>query len=198
MFSNSLIKTVLPFLLLLGLGSAQAESLDYYKAFFDREEEITHDPEFPEFEYVNPKNDIYQMKKTGTSTGVGLAINLSLKESGNYAFWLLKIDHRWRGNSREIRFGKCKAYNGKWEYKEGKLFLGNDVVLEAAYVDGYNMMKATFVDAKRPAGTEDIEVFLNDGAIDTLLGLQPNADDGYRCGGFSLPFWLPIPGERPW
>jgi hypothetical protein len=198
MFNNNLTKSFILLLILCVSSAVKAESLAYFKAFFDREEEITHDPEYPEYEYVNPKNDIYQMKKTGANTGIGLAINLSLSESGKYAFWLLKIDHRWKNNSREIRFGKCKAYNGKWHYKEGKLFLGNDVVLEAAYVDGLNMMKATFLDAKRPQGTEGLDIFLNDGSIDTLLGLQPNADDGYRCGGFSLPFWLPIPGERPW
>lgn len=72
------------------------------------------------------------------------------------------------------------------------------MILEAAFVDGLNMMKATFVDLQRPAGTEDIDIFLNDGSIDTLLDLKPNADDGFSCGGFSLPFWLPIPSERPW
>ncbi len=190
-------------LTLLGLYSLLSTSLcaepfGYYQSFFDREVEITHDPEFPEFEYVNPKNDLYQFKKTGENSGVGLAINLSLKESGNYAFWLMKIDHRWKNGARSIRFGKCHAYNGKWEYKDGKLYLGNDLILEAAFVDGLNMMKASFVDARRPRGTEDIETFLNNGEIDTLLGLQPNADDGFSCGGFSLPFWLPIPSERPW
>lgn len=198
MFSNTIIKLSLVFFFLGTSLSLRAESFEYFKSFFDREDEITHDPEYPEFEYVNAKNDIYQMIETGPSTGVGLAINLSLKESGNYAFWLLKIDHRWKKNKREIRFGRCKAFNGKWEYKDGKLMLGKDVVLEAAYVDGLNMMKATFIEAKKPSGTEKLEVFLNDGSIDTLLGMQPNADDGYRCGRFSLPFWLPIPGQRPW
>ena len=192
------MKKTIILLTLITLQSLNAEPFGYFEGFFDREVEITHDPEFPEYEYVNPKNDLYQFKRTGSNTGIGLAINMSLKESGRYSFWLLKIDHRFKNGGRQIRFGKCKAYNGKWEYKEGKLYLGNDLILEAAYVDGLNMMKATFVDAQAPAGTEDIETFLNNGEIDTLMGLQPNADDGFACGGFSLPFWLPIPAERPW
>ncbi len=192
------MKILISIIIAFNILSLKAEPFGYFKSFFDREVEITHDPEFPEYEYVNAKNDIYQMLKKGPNTGIGLALNMSLKESGRYAFWLHKIDHRWKNGARQIRFGKCRAYNGNWEYKEGKLFLGNDLILEAAYIDGMNALKATFVEAQKPAGTESIETTLNDGSIDTLMGLQPNADDGFRCGGFSLPFWLPIPSERPW
>jgi hypothetical protein len=175
-----------------------AEPLGNFKDFFDREIETTHDPEFPEFEYVNPKNDIYQFKKIDENSGVGLALNLSLTESGKYSFFLLKVDHRWKNGSHQIRFGKCSAYNGTWEYRDGRLFLGNDLILEATYRDGLNMLLATFVDAKRPTGAEDIETVLNNGEIDTLLGMSPNADDSFSCGGFIFPIWLPIPSARPW
>ncbi len=184
--------------LLLSSFTVFAEPLSYYEAFFDRENDITHDPEFPQTELLTAKSDIYQVEMTSETTGVALILSFSLTANGQYSFWLLKVDHRWRNNSRSIRFGKCSAYNGKWEYKDGKLFLGNDLILEAAYLYGTNMMLATFVDAKRPQGTENLEVFINDGSIDTI-GVGPSADNGgFDCRGFSIPFWLPIPQQRPW
>jgi|GEM_PF-3300452 len=179
---------------------ASSEPLSYYKQFFDRTNNVTHDPDFPEYEFVSAKNDLYQVAKTGPDNAVGAVLSFSLRENGTYSFWLLTIPHRWKNEQRQIRITKCQAFNGHWEHREGKLFLGEDLILEPTFLDGQNLLKPTFVKTKRPAGTENINITINDGSIDTIGGVAPDSPNNgiFKCGGFSLPFWIPIPNERPW
>lgn len=181
----------------LGMGSVHAEPFSYYEDFFDRVRDVTHDPDFPETEHATAKNDLYQVVMTSDSTAVGLILSFSLKEDGRYSFWLLKVDHRWKNGKRQIKIGKCQAFNGKWNYQDGSLYLGEDLKLDAIYRDGLNLLTPTFLKAKQPAGSEGIEILINSGDIDTIGGFGPGNDD-FKCGGFQLPFWLPIPNERPW
>lgn len=187
-------------LLALSLSSqvVLAEPFSYYEAFFDRVRDVTHDPDFPETEFASAKNDLYQVVMTSETTAVGLILAFSLKPEGRYSFWLLRVDHRWKdGTRRQIKIGKCQAFNGRWEYRDGSLYLGNDLKLDAIYRDGMNLLTPTFLDARPPAGSEGIEILINSGDIDTVGGFGPGNDD-FKCGGFTLPFWLPIPNERPW
>lgn len=184
-------------LLLIFSFNLQAEPLSYYESFFDRVRDVTHDPDFPQTEHATAKNDLYQVAMTGEDSAVGLILSFSLKADGRYSIWLLDVQHRWRNSQREIKIGKCQAFNGHWEYREGSLYLGEDMKLDAAYRDGLNLLTPTFIKAKRPHGTESIEILINTGDIDTIGGFGPT-NDQFNCGGFTLPFWLPIPNERPW
>lgn len=190
-------KLLLTFLFLMVSLPLSAESFSYYEAFFDKVRDVTHDPDFPQEEHVTAKNDLYQVVMTGDDTALGLILSFSLKSDGKYSFWLLNIKHRWNNGQRQIKIGKCQAFNGSWQYREGSLFLGEDLKLDAAYRDGMNLLTPTFLKAVKPAGTESLEILINSGDIDTIGGFGPSNDD-FKCGGFQIPFWIPIPNERPW
>jgi hypothetical protein len=195
------MKNLLVFLLtFICLIPLKAEPLSYYEQFFDRVNDVTHDPDFPQLESVHAKNDLYQVVMTGDDSALGLILSFSLKPSGQYSFWMLPVKHRWKNGQRQIRIGKCEAFNGDWQFKDGRLVLGNDLILEATFADGQNLLRPTFVNAKRPAGTEAIELTINDGSIDTIGGVGPDSPTNgqFRCGGFQIPFWIPIPNVRPW
>jgi len=194
------ISLVIGLLMAASCLSVSAEPLSYYEQFFDRVNDVTHDPDFPQEEFVHAKNDLYQVVMTGDDSALGLILSFSLKPEGNYSFWMLSVKHRWKNGQRQIKIGRCEAFNGRWKFSEGKLILGNDLILEATFRDGQNLMKPIFNEVKRPVGTEAIELSINDGSIDTIGGVGPGSSSNgeFRCGGFQIPFWLPIPNERPW
>jgi hypothetical protein len=177
--------------------SASAAPLSYFEQFFDRINDITHDPDFPETELQTAKNDLYQVVMTSDTTANGIILSFSLKPDGRFSFWMLPTQHRWKNGQREFKIGKCSAHNGRWDYREGALYLDNLMRLEATFRDGLNLLEPHFLTLVRPSGTEDIEILINNGAIDTIGGFGPN-DEDFGCRGFSLPFWFPIPNSRPW
>jgi hypothetical protein len=177
--------------------SLKAEPISYFEQFFDRVVDITHDPDFPQREIRSAKNDLYQVVMTGDDTAVGLILTFSLKPEGKFSFYLLPMQHRWKEGQRQFKLGRCQAYNGDWEYREGALYLGDLIKLEPIFRDGLNLLSATFLNLSRPVGTEDLEVLINNGEIDSMGGFGPH-DDEFRCGLFTLPFWIPIPNSRPW
>lgn len=182
--------------LLLSL-SVSAASFSYFEQFFDRINDVTHDPDFPEMEFQTAKNDLFQVVMTSETTAIGIILSFSLKPDGRFSFWMLPTQHRWKNGQRELKVGKCSAHNGRWDYRDGALYLDDLMRLEATFRDGINLLEPHFLRLSRPPGTEEIEILINNGVIDTIGGFGPNNDD-FECRGFSLPFWFPIPNSRPW
>lgn len=176
----------------------KAEPLSYFEQFFDRMIDVTHDPDFPEQEFQSAKNDLYQVVMTSETTATGIILSFSLKPDGRFSFWMLPTQHRWKDGERQFKVGRCSAENGRWEYRDGSLYLGDLMRLIPTFRDGLNLLEPEFLSLQRPAGTEGIEILINNGVIDTIGGFGPTSDQDFHCRGFNLPFWFPIPNSRPW
>ncbi len=189
------MKKLFVFFLLLNF-SLRAEDLAYFQKFFDETKDFTHDPEYPESVLVNSRNDLWQVIEDGEGRAQGVLLIFSLKEEGKYSFYKVDMVHKWENNRRFVKLGPCKAYNGKWEHREGKLFLDKHIALKAAYEDGQNLMTPEFLDLALPSHLSNLKILIAKNGFDSFGNSLAQSD--FQCVGFVLPFWIPIPEKRPW
>ncbi len=172
-----------------------AEELAYFQKFFDETKDFTHDPDYPETVLVNAKNDLWQVVQDGEHAQ-GVLFVFSLKEEGKYSFYKVDVVHKWENNRRFVKLGPCKAFNGKWEHRDGKLFLDKHIALKAAYEDGQNLLSPEFLNLSLPSHLANLKILIAKNGFDSFGNSLAKND--FQCVGFVLPFWIPIPEKRPW
>ena len=175
--------------------NVNAQPLDYFFQFFDRDVDLTHDPDFPHVVVGHAMNDLRDVVMTSKDKGQGVYLGFSLKKSGRYSFWYLPMKHRWKNNSRQVRFGKCHAYNGQWTYKDGSLYLGKYLKLDAGHRDGENYLIPTFLKIKTSRTIKKLTTYIGVNINHDLgIGYQmemPEQEE-FDCKGFFLPIWIPL------
>lgn len=189
------IKYLLLLIFIFSSLSLSSEPLSYYQQFFSKTVDLTHDPDFPVSGKAYAVADPYDVVMTGTNKAVGVFLSFNLREDGRYSFWYFPVKHRWKNGGRQIKLGKCHAFNGRWEHKDGSLYLGKQMKLDPIFKEGRNLLTPTFLKLSPPREARNLTLYIERTA-DNDFGVDITKEGDFDCKGFFFPFWLPIPNER--
>lgn len=137
---------LLSFLLVGALSleaSAGPADLAYFKEFIYKKENISDDPDFPEYQYrflMTTWNDMVPLADGRYMNPGG---SIYLYEDGTFLF-TYRENYFEKPDAQQFIPGPCKKITGKWSVPDTKLVLEGVGSAERATVDGFNGIRLTY------------------------------------------------------
>lgn len=195
------MKRFLFILCLFNMTPAKAEDLEYFRQFFYEVIDVRHDPDFPEYSTIMAGNDFWQTIKTSETTAYGVLNSIKLTEDGKFTLLWAPVLHKWENAQRLMQIQGCQSAEGQWSYRDGSIYIGKYLRLDAHYENGQNLLKAKILDWQLPPEAKGLEFIY--AKTDKYVFSEPtegipSSGTGVGCWPYPIPFWIPLPEHRPW